>query len=93
MDYTDVFTYNANNLLQTTDNVTLAAVLAIIFLIAIILIRFVFLLIVGIFLLKESEKKIQNRKKLLSDLVLMRDVQTELEKEIEQATLKAAFQN
>ena len=31
------------------------------------------------------------KKKTLNDLVLMKDIQTELEKEIEQAVLKAAF--
>ncbi|MBX9809562.1 hypothetical protein K2X92_04205 [Candidatus Gracilibacteria bacterium] len=32
-----------------------------------------------------------NKKKTLTDLILMKDIQTELEKEIEQAILKAAF--
>lgn len=31
------------------------------------------------------------KRKTLNDLVLMKDIQTELEKEIEQAVLKAAF--
>ncbi len=31
------------------------------------------------------------KKRTLSDLILMKDIQTELEKEIEQAILKAAF--
>lgn len=31
------------------------------------------------------------KKKTLGDLILMKDIQTELEKEIEQAVLKAAF--
>lgn len=93
MDYTGVFTYNAENLLYSPENAIFAIILAVIFLIAIVALRYIFLFIVGIFLLRESEKKIQNRKKVLADLVLMKDIQTELEKEIEQATLKAAFQN
>jgi hypothetical protein len=31
------------------------------------------------------------KKKTLTELILMKDIQTELEKEIEQAILKAAF--
>jgi len=38
---------------------------------------------------KSEERKKQNT---LNDLILMKDVQTELDKEIEQATLKATFQ-
>ena len=34
---------------------------------------------------------IARKKKVLADLILMKDIQTELEKEIEEAVLKAAF--
>jgi UV DNA damage repair endonuclease len=37
------------------------------------------------------EREITHKKKTLANLILMKDIQTELEKEIEQAILKAAF--
>jgi hypothetical protein len=37
-------------------------------------------------------KELRKKKETLSDLILMKDIQTELEKEIEQAMLKATFQ-
>jgi hypothetical protein len=43
-------------------------------------------------LIAYQEKQVfLNKKKTLNDLILMKDIQTELEKEIEQAILKAAF--
>ncbi len=38
-----------------------------------------------------TEQVLAKKKKTLSELILMKDIQTELEKEIEQAILKAAF--
>lgn len=42
---------------------------------------------------REERLTFKKKKKLLDDLVLMKDIQTELEKEIEQAILKSAFQS
>lgn len=39
----------------------------------------------------EIDREITHKKKTLANLILMKDIQTELEKEIEQAILKAAF--
>ncbi len=38
-----------------------------------------------------TDRALAHKKKTLGDLILMKDIQTELEKEIEQAILKAAF--
>ena len=38
-----------------------------------------------------AEQLLAKKKKTLTELILMKDIQTELEKEIEQAILKAAF--
>ncbi len=38
-----------------------------------------------------ADQALAKKKKTLGDLILMKDIQTELEKEIEQAVLKAAF--
>lgn len=57
-----------------------------------IMIRMLFLYGYGFFLIREDASKLDERKKTLWDLILMKDIQTELEKEIEQAMLKATFQ-
>lgn len=38
-----------------------------------------------------ADQNIKKKKKTLGELIIMKDIQTELEKEIEQAILKAAF--
>lgn len=43
-------------------------------------------------LLWEEKKKIEKKKHVLWDLILMKDIQTELENEIEKAMLKSTFQ-
>lgn len=57
-----------------------------------IFIRMGFLYGYGFFLMREDAAALAGRKKTLGDLILMKDIQTELEKEIEQAILKATFQ-
>ncbi len=93
MDYTGIFTYNTENLIIEQSSIITPIIAIIAFVITIFLIRQLFLYIVGLYWIFEDNKKIANRKKVLAELVIMRDLQTELEKEIEQATLKAAFQN
>lgn len=39
----------------------------------------------------QNKMALSKKKKTLNDLILMKDIQSELEKEIEQAILKAAF--
>jgi hypothetical protein len=46
----------------------------------------------GYVLVWKDAKEMKQKKETLSDLILMKDIQTELEKEIEQAMLKATFQ-
>lgn len=94
MDTTNIFTYSMENLSQHGEiNIILFFVLAFIFLLAHFIARYIFLYIAGLSILLTEKRKIANKKKVLWDLILMKDIQTELEKEIEQATLKAAFQN
>lgn len=93
MDFTGVFTYNSAYLATEPQNLAIVFVVAILFLIATIFARFLSLVFAGLLLLRKDRKMIETRKNTLADLVMMKDIQTELEKEIEQATLKAAFQN
>jgi hypothetical protein len=41
---------------------------------------------------RHDSEELRKKKETLTDLILMKDIQTELEKEIEQAMLKATFQ-
>ncbi len=43
-------------------------------------------------LIWKEQRALANKKNVLGDLILMKDIQSEMEKEIEQATLKATFQ-
>ena len=93
MDFTGVFSYNNDYLITQPQNIAIFAVVTIVFVVLVVVMRYTFLGFAGLYLLREEKKVLENRKKTLSDLILMKDIQTELEKEIEQATLKAAFQS
>ncbi|MBB1554580.1 hypothetical protein HG442_004195 [Candidatus Gracilibacteria bacterium] len=93
MNYTGIFTYDTSVLLTAPNSLVVAIIVIILSAIFVLAARYFLLVCAGMFLIYQDRKKFANRKKTLSDLVLMKDIQTELEKEIEQATLKAAFQN
>jgi hypothetical protein len=59
---------------------------------SIIFMRYIFLYGYGYKLVLHDARELRKKKATLSDLILMKDIQTELEKEIEQAMLKATFQ-
>lgn len=93
MNYTGIFTYNTANLIIDQQSLVTSIIAIVFFIILIFVIRKIFLYIVGLYWIFQDNKMIANRKKVLTELVIMKDLQSELEKEIEQATLKAAFQN
>lgn len=93
MNYTGIFTYDTSVLLTAPNSLVVAIIVIILSAIFVLAARYFLLACAGMFLIYQDRKKFANRKKTLADLVLMKDIQTELEKEIEQATLKAAFQN
>lgn len=93
MDFTGVFTYNNANLAVAPQSAAIVFAVAIFFLVVTLILRFALLAFNGFLLLLKEKKMFETKKRTLNDLVLMKDIQTELEKEIEQATLKAAFQN
>lgn len=94
MDFTGTFDYNMANLaINSEPNIVIFLAVTILFIVVTIISRYLFLGVAGFYMVYLENKNLNNRKKLLNDLILMKDIQTELEKEIEQATLKAAFQN
>jgi hypothetical protein len=58
----------------------------------VVLFRWIFLYSYGWKIVRHDASELKRKKETLSDLILMKDIQTELEKEIEQAMLKATFQ-
>lgn len=90
MNTTTQFTYMLSNLSYTPNMIHIIIGL-IIGIVLIIGIRMTFLYGYGIMLIRKDHADIEKKKKTLSDLILMKDIQTELEKEIELAMLKATF--
>lgn len=87
---TTQFTYILSNLDYTPNmiHIILGIIIGIVLIFGI---RMGFLYTYGIYLIRKDHADIEKKKKTLGDLILMKDIQTELEKEIELAMLKATF--
>jgi hypothetical protein len=90
MNSTAQFTYMLSNL-NYTPNMIHIIIGIIVGIVLIIAIRMGFLYGYGFMLMRKDHADIERKKKTLGDLILMKDIQTELEKEIELAMLKATF--
>ena len=88
----DKFNYVIDNLSLSSPGMIEILAGLILAIIGIIVMREVFLYGYGYRVVMREAKELQGKKNTLSDLILMKDIQTELEKEIEQAMLKATFQ-
>ncbi len=88
----DKFTYIIENLSLASPTLVEMLLGVIIMSIFMVLIRYIFLYGYGYKLVYKDMKDLRKKKETLSDLILMKDIQTELEKEIEQAMLKTTFQ-
>lgn len=86
------FTYILENLLLYHPTWITVSAGIIIGVTVLVILRMTFLFFTGLFLLHEDAIALKKKKNTLGDLILMKDIQTELEKEIEQAMLKATFQ-
>jgi hypothetical protein len=86
------FSYIIDNISLYTPDTIEIAIGSIIGLAMVIFIHRIFLYGYGSILVRKDQSELRRKKETLSDLILMKDIQTELEKEIEQAMLKATFQ-
>ncbi len=93
MNYANIFTYTYTNLDLYAPNIIAGIVGIVAFIGILFVLRYIFLISIGAYMLFSEKKSLKKKKRILQDLILMKDIQTELEKEIEQATLKSAFQN
>lgn len=86
------FLYIIENLYLYTPNIVHAIVAIILCLVGFLMLWFANFFGIGYMTLWREKRALENKKHILSDLILMKDIQSEMEKEIEQATLKATFQ-
>lgn len=93
MDFTWAFTYDLKNLIIPSPDIVSTLLYLGIFTVTMIVLYYLCIFVAGIYIVYRDNKIMENKKRTLNDLVLMKDIQTELEKEIEQATLQAAFQS
>lgn len=94
MNSLNIFTYDYSNLESyTSPNIIVNTIAIVGFICILFLLRYIFLFCIGWYKALLAQKTLKKKKRILQDLILMKDIQTELEKEIEQATLKSAFQS
>ncbi len=85
--------YNTKNLdLYSHGNIFIVLLSIVIWLMLLYGVKIVLTYIAGAITLYREKREEQKKQNTLNDLILMKDVQSELDKEIEQATLKATFQ-
>lgn len=92
MNTSNLFPYILENLQLYSPDIIGIVVGMVISVICIICIYYIFLYGKVVILLREEKEKIEKKKHILWDLILMKDIQTELETEIEKAMLKSSFQ-
>lgn len=88
----DKFTYIIENLSLYSPSMVEILTWLLLSIVSIVAARYVFLYGYGYRVILRDASELRKKKETLSDLILMKDIQTELEKEIEQAMLKATFQ-
>ncbi|MDD2693751.1 MAG: hypothetical protein PHY14_02365 [Candidatus Gracilibacteria bacterium] len=92
MDSTTLFQYSLDNLSLYSPSLIGIIVGTIILLTLTILIHYILLYGEIVRILSIERKQFEKKKHILSDLILMKDIQTEMEAEIEKAMLKSTFQ-
>lgn len=91
MNIAQSFPYILDNLITTINPLTLIFV-SIGLIVSYILMYYATIYYRGFILMMNDIMLINKRKDTLNELILMKDIQAEMEKEIEQAMLKATFQ-
>jgi hypothetical protein len=93
MNLSTQFSYIFENLLLYRPDLIMSIVAIIVGFILLVALYFILLYSSGFALVIHEANMIKKKKSTLGDLILMKDIQTEMEHEIEQATLKATFQS
>jgi hypothetical protein len=93
MTLTTQFIYNMGNITLYKPDMVHVAIALIVGAVLLVLLRYVLMYHAGFFIVWHESRVIASKKHILGDLILMKDIQTEMEKDLEQASLKATFQN
>lgn len=91
MNTSTQFLYNLSHLTEYSTSFLQVMIFLIMGVVWLLFLHFFFHYVAGIFLIHRDKSAIEEKKQVLNDLILMKDIQTELEREIEQAALKATF--
>lgn len=93
MNVSTQFLYALENLSEYSTSFVQVVIALVIGIVAMVSLRMLFQYVAWAMLVYKDHKAIEAKKQVLGDLILMKEIQTELEKEIEQAALKATFQS
>lgn len=85
------FIYNLSNVTLFQPSLTIGIVGVILTILVAILVYFVYLYGYGAVIIYEEERLHEHKKSVLQELIVMKDIQTEIEKEIERAMLNETF--
>lgn len=92
MNTTTQFLYNMWNTQIYNPDLIHVAIVCVVGIILLIITRYILLYHIGLSIILVEAHAISSKKKILWDLILMKDIQSEMEKELEQASLRATFQ-
>jgi hypothetical protein len=92
MNISTEFIYSISNLyLFHAGNIAVAVAIIAAGILLVAVCYFVFVFIYGDLILRREAKLLEHKKSVLQELILMKDIQTEIEKEIEKAMLNQTF--
>ncbi len=92
MNLTTQFLYNISNTALYTPELSHTMIAIVVSAVFLFVLRYVFLYHIGFFVVWHEKRTLEAKKNVLTDLILMKDIQSEMEKDIEKASLKATFQ-
>ncbi len=92
MNISTEFLYTISNLyLYHVGSVGVAIAIIIVCILFVVVCHFAFVFTYGDLLLRKEAQLLEHKKSVLQELILMKDIQTEIEKEIEKAMLNQTF--
>ncbi len=93
MILTTQFIYDMSNITLYQPEITHVAIVLVGGAVLLLILRYILHYIAGFSIVWHERRVIASKKHILGDLILMKDIKTEMEKDLEQASLKATFQN
>jgi uncharacterized protein (DUF2062 family) len=91
MNLSTEFVYNIAYVTLFQPNTIMAIIGVVMVSIIGVILQYIFLYALGAFIMRRERKTLEHKKKVLQELILMKDIQTEIEKEIEKSMLSETF--